>query len=100
MYQSMNDLLAQPGASGHNADFRSSFGILYTNHDVSDDLDENITTMENSKYRNYSSFSYSSNSKYNMLPYCSWDQFLPFFRIVRKVFQIYVLNKISRTSTL
>lgn len=56
MYQSMSDLLNQPGASGPNADFHSSFarsGISYTNHDVSYDLDENITTMENSKNRDY-----------------------------------------------
>lgn len=55
MYQSMSDLLNQPGASGHNADCHSSFersGISYTNHDVSYDLDVNITTMENSKYTN------------------------------------------------
>lgn len=49
----MSDLLAQPGASGQNADFHSSnerSGISYTNHDVSYDLDVNITTMEYSKY--------------------------------------------------
>lgn len=70
-YQSMSDLLAQPGSSGHNADFHSSnerSGISYTNHDVSYDLDVNITTIENSKYRSYSSF------KYYIQPYCSWYQ--------------------------
>lgn len=71
LYQSMSDLLAQPGTSGQNADFHSSnerSGISYTNHDVSYDLDVNITTMTYSKYWNYSSF------KYYIQPYCSWFQ--------------------------
>ncbi|CAC5412547.1 HMCN [Mytilus coruscus] len=58
VYQSMSDLLAQPGASGHNADVHSSFersGISYTNHEVSYNLNVNTTPTENSKNTNYNS---------------------------------------------
>ncbi|CAC5357876.1 HMCN [Mytilus coruscus] len=50
IYQSMSDLLAQPGASGHNGDVHSSLersGISYTNHEVSYNLNVNTTPMEN-----------------------------------------------------
>ncbi|CAC5357880.1 HMCN [Mytilus coruscus] len=59
IYQSMSDLLAQPGASGHNADFDSSFersGVSYTNHEVSYDLNVNTTTIENKNRESNGSF--------------------------------------------
>ncbi|VDH97586.1 Hypothetical predicted protein, partial [Mytilus galloprovincialis] len=65
MYQSMSDLLAQPGASGQNADFNFCFarsGISYSNHAVSYDLDENITTMENKNIESNGSFDRNENS--------------------------------------